>query len=764
MEEKRTLESWKEIADYLKRSEKTCRRLEQELKLPVHRLEETPKARVFAYKDEIDRWIKETQHSEEATLTSSEITLPITSKKLLIPALVVFAAIIAALIIWPPWSRDKAAQIPSSKPSIAVLYFENNSGDKNLDHYRNAIPDLLITDLAQSKHLRILSESKLFEILKELNLHEEEGYSSEDLKNVAARGRVDHFVLGGLAMAGDMFRINILIQDAKTAELVGTEGVEGRGEESIFAMVDELTRKIKANFNLTQQEIAADMDMDIGEITTNSPEALKYYTEGMRFYRLADLEKVVSLMEEAVSIDPEFAMAYVRMATAYEFLGRLSKQKSAIRKAFELIDRVSVRETYNIQGEFYRTSYKTHDKAIAAYHKLLELYPDDIEGNNNLAMLYDKIGELDKAIEQYEISIRNRDSGIRPYLALAGLYRRTGRYEKSLGVCEKYLKNFPDNVEIHFRMARAYLYQGEYDTALKEVDKAFSLNPNHPEIQSTKLYILRCKGEFGKIEEEMHKRLDSTNQKVRYNALMGLARLYMLQGRFEEMKEMAIQGLGLWEKAEESWMDRNMRYFLSSVYWISGQPELALEELDKIRKSAAEDERLEGQTDSLWDQVEIYLEMHRVDEALKKMDEIKIVLQEAAPRQYRIFHHLMGLIELERENYSKAIESLKKANSLQPGAHKVGTYSLAMAYDKSGDFTRAISEYEKIILSPVGLDYYGINFIKSFYTLGKIYEHQGNKSKAIEHYEKFLDLWKDADPDIHEVIDAKKRLAELKTP
>jgi tetratricopeptide (TPR) repeat protein len=84
-----------------------------------------------------------------------------------------------------------------------------------------------------------------------------------------------------------------------------------------------------------------------------------------------------------------------------------------------------------------------------------------------------------------------------------------------------------------------------------------------------------------------------------------------------------------------------------------------------------------------------------------------------------------------------------------------------LAYYESGDLGKARVEYEKIVTYPRGIIEYNYEFVKSFYMLGKIYEQQGNTAKATEHYEKFLSLWKDADPGIAEVEDAKKRLAGL---
>ena len=133
----------------------------------------------------------------------------------------------------------------------------------------------------------------------------------------------------------------------------------------------------------------------------------------------------------------------------------------------------------------------------------------------------------------------------------------------------------------------------------------------------------------------------------------------------------------------------------------------------------------------------------------------------------RLYHHLMGMVELERENFSKAIEYFKKAISMLPSQGYLGFWDslfiepLALAYYKAGDLEKAQEEYERITSLTTGRLYYGDIYTKSFYMLGKIYQQKGWKGKAIEHYEKFLHLWKDADFGVLEV-DAKKRVAELR--
>ncbi|GAF71446.1 unnamed protein product, partial [marine sediment metagenome] len=297
-------------------------------------------------------------------ITSKEITVTFGLKRLFIPAVVIVALAIIAVVLWQPWSKKVPTPLPSDKPSLAVMYFENNTGDESLDHWRKGISEMLITDLTQSKYLEVLSGDKLFNILNQLNQLDAKSYSSEVLAEVASRGRVNHILRGSYSKAGDIIRIDIMLQDAGTGKSIATESVEGRGEEGIFSIVDDLTRKVKASFKFSEEKIANDLDKQVEEITTSSPEAYKYYLEGVKFYNMGDDRKTIEFMEKAVAVDSGFASAYSYMSFAYWGLNMQSVSKKYAQKAFELRDRVSDKERYYIEATFYSYSEKTYDKAI----------------------------------------------------------------------------------------------------------------------------------------------------------------------------------------------------------------------------------------------------------------------------------------------------------------------------------------------------------------------------------------------------------------
>jgi len=707
-------------------------------------------------------------------ITSREITVQFSLKKIFIPALAVITIAIIGIVIWRLLPQKEVLPLAPDKPSLAIMYFKNNTGDESLDHWRSAICDLLITDLTQSKYLRILSADRLFNILEEQNQLEAKGYSSKVLKEVASKGGVNHILQGNYVKAGDTFRINVTIQDATTMELIASEGVEGKGEEGIFSMVDELTRRIKANFRLSSEEIASDIDREVENITTSSPEAYKYYNEGRKYRLKGEYRQSIALMEKALTIDPEFAMAYRSLAWSYDALKYRDRRKSYLQKAFELSDRLPDRERYLIQGDFYRSTERAFERTLEAYNKLLQLYPDDEIGNINLGSLY-RISELwDKSEERYAVNIKNKAESVFSYSHLAAAYMAKGLYDKAQEILEYYINNFSDNAIIRRDLAYNYLCQGKYDSALIEIDKAIFLDPTYFENFTVKGHIYQSQGDFIKAEKEYQNILKTEEQPSHQWGRTWLGHLYLSEGKFEKAKDQLKKGLELSKKFGEKGSESGFYSRLAYTYLKSGNPKKALEESKNSEKSSVEERGCLycHQKWALLYKGLTYIEMKSMNEAQKTADELQELIQKGLNRNYmRLYHHLIGVKELERENFSEAIEYFKKAISLLPFQYSIYNFNdqaffiepLALAYYKAGNLEKAREEYERIISLTAGWVHWGDIYARSFYMLGKIYEQKGMKAKAIEHYQKFLTLWKDADPGIAEVEDAGKKLAALKS-
>jgi tetratricopeptide (TPR) repeat protein len=209
-----------------------------------------------------------------------------------------------------------------------------------------------------------------------------------------------------------------------------------------------------------------------------------------------------------------------------------------------------------------------------------------------------------------------------------------------------------------------------------------------------------------------------------------------------------------------------LRSALSYAELRLGNPSRAIKELDEVWENAVKEEDYGTQRETLRDRGIVFLEMGSIEQAEKTAKKLK-KLAEEAPNKKLIYnyYYLQGRIELDKGNFSKAIEYIEKGLQLLSATSDLNltyTDSLGWAYYKAGDLGNAQKIYRRASSSTTGRLIYGDIYAKSFYMLGKIYEQQGDTAQAIEHYEKFLDLWKDADPGIDEIKDARKRLAGLR--
>ena len=707
---------------------------------------------------------------ERKPLTSREITVKFSLKKLFIPALVIFAIVIIGLILWQILPEQKAAPLaPPGKPSLAIVYFENNTGDEELDHWRKAIAELLITDLSQSKYIKVLGRDSLYNILIQTNLLDAKSYSSEDIQKVAARGGVNHVLQGGFVKAGETFRISYVLQEASSGKLLGSESMEGKGEESILSMVDDMTKRIKENFELSQEIIASDIDKNIGTITTSSPEALKFFIQSVDYYNQGEYELCVQFLKRAVDLDPNFAHAHYQLGSAYQMLGNLEEEKKHRHKALELIDRVSDREAFELRGVQYRDEEK-YGKSIEEFEKMLELYPDDATPHAHLAQNYTAIEEWDKTLEWSKLVIRRNPMAPFSHTRSAIAYRAKGLYDDSRELLENYLSKY-SHPSVYISLIYNCLCQRNLDCALDLVDKAISLYPDFYALTGTKGRVFLFEEDFVSTEEEFKKLFQWDVLAAHFNSIGNLQALYLTKGQFELSIKQVELGIELADRNNELGARQSYYCNLSNLHLMSGNFYKALDACQNAREIALEEESLIDQANSLYWIGRTFLEMGLQSEVQKTIAELKQVIDKGANKKLlRLYYHLLGMVEIKKKNYELSADYFTDALSLYPYEHSPSSWpaefrnSLAHANYESGDLLKAQNEFEKITRLTLGRFYSGHIYAKSFYMLGKIHEQKGETANAIEHYEKFLDLWKDADSGITEVEDARKRLALMKEP
>jgi len=336
--------------------------------------------------------------------------------------------------------------IADTRPSVAVLYFDNLSGDESLDWLRSGLTELLVTDLSQSPELRVLTTDALYEILEETGNLETRVTSATLVREVAERAGVEHVVVGSFIRAGDTFRLSARLQEAATGDVVAAETVEGLGEDSVFASIDALTRRIKDRLSVPVSTTAV-VDRDLSDVTTSSMDAYRYYADGVNLISQSRNQEAIPVFERALDIDPEFAMAFAKLSIAYGNMFDNDIARTYAAKAIEHADRLTQRERFYIQGRYYSQDDATTAQSIEAYEAALALYPDDSASRNNVALEYSELEQFDRAIAHFEELLRRGSPFLPAYFNAAVAYVNNGECERGYELIRDFVRRRP---EYHF--------------------------------------------------------------------------------------------------------------------------------------------------------------------------------------------------------------------------------------------------------------------------------------------------------------------------
>jgi len=812
MQERRVLESWKEISDYLRRSIKTCQRWEIELSLPIHRLDGTPSARVFAYPDELDHWVKEKLHSREAKASEPTFVLRLKKKKTVVIATALVVLAVIAFLAWQHFLHPPVSFPTSTLAGVAFLPFENVTGDETLEPWRTALPHLFYIEFLQSM---VVGVSDPGVGLKKLGLLEAKRFSVEDIKKIAESIGGEFIATGSLIKSSQEIIVNLDLHDQKTGEVIQSFRAICRNERAIFDEVDGLTKKVKVAMGVPPRLVSRDIDDEISQITTDSPEALKLYCQGMRMLRENMIGEALSQFEKATEIDSEFSEAYYQLflanKTRYDRSGDKEAKKDAIRygeKAFASIDRLNA-WTRGSLITYYLLEFQTNfPLAVAEFRKLLAIRAGDPIIMLQLAQIYSALEEYDKAIALLENESAKQDS--RNIQLLANSYLWTGKCDKAERILDDYLsKNAKVSSSFLHNRELYALSQGKFDEALAYNDRRLAMYRRSPPfIQLTKAPIFITQDDFENAERELRNFLDQENLVEVFNGYCHLTGMSVTQGKLEEARSLA--GLAA-EKARNiiDWNFRKRSHLLmANLLRLSGNLSEAMLEAEEACPCYAEDDYLlNPETKATifndYDDISclpyfhqralITLEMGRIEEFEKQLAEIKELIEGSQyPKLMRAYYHLLGHRELRERNFDKAVNHFWKAVNLLPFSkalrlfpalpggqgHDIDSaqyfYSLGEAYYQAGKFWSALDLYKKIPPYWEQRVNSGDIYARSFYRMAKIYDQcprpsgtsedqlKADRTLAVENYRKFLSLWKEADPIFAvEVEDARQRLAAL---
>jgi TolB-like protein/Tfp pilus assembly protein PilF len=410
-------------------------------------------------------------------ITSREITVQFSLKKLFIPALVVVALIIAVLVIWQLLPKKETVPILLAKPSIAVLPFIDLSPQKDQAYFCDGIADELINRISRIESIRVPARTSSFSFKgKDL-----------DIRDIGKKLNVETVLEGSVRKAEDKLRITVQLVKVDDGYPLWSEKYD-RNMEDIFILQDEISLAIVDNLKV--KLLGKDKAKFIKRYTQNL-EAYDLYLKGRFFWNKRteeSMEKSVEYFKKAIEGDPEYALAYAGLADSYITLGAwlfltpkeafLESKKAAI-KALEIDELLA--EAHNALA-FVSFAYEWDwQGAEKGFKHTIELNPNYATAHQFYSEYLIAMGRPDEAL----IEIR-RAQELDPLSliinAIAGWpFVSTGKYDKAIEQYQKTLEMNPNFRPAHIYLGRAYQNKGMYEKALAE----FKIANDLPEIGTT---------------------------------------------------------------------------------------------------------------------------------------------------------------------------------------------------------------------------------------------------------------------------------------
>ena len=730
----------------------------------------------------IEKGITTTQRVEpkRIPLTSKEITVSFSPKKVLIPALALLTLLVITFVLWQVFF-PKGNWIPwEERHSVAVISFENLTGDKSYDHLRKIIPNLLITSLEQSGYFQVTTWERMRDILKQMGKHDVE-FIDQDLGfELSLKEGIDAIVLGSFGKAGNVFVTDVKILDAKSKKLLRSASSKGQGEGSILnSQIDQLSKEISRGIGISNQKVEA-AQTKITDVTTTSTKAYNYYLQGLQADEKFYYEEARRFYEKAIEIDPQFVDVYIRLVLVYRNLDDTNAMNKALDRAIALTDKASRKEKLYIEVQYYSFRERDRDRAAQSFVQFIKEFPQEKSPHYWLGVSYYNSDKLDLAIEELNKALELDPDFPDALNMIAYTFADKGNFEKAIEYFKRYAAVLPGAANPLDSMAELYLRMGRLEDAAAKYQEALAIKPEF----SSRLplaYVYALKEDYALTKEWIDQLISmSTSPGEKADGYIWRRFYRYWLGNSDSFLEDIGKAITLADSVGNELKKARANWLLAWIYYDRGELELSRKHLKSwydisVQRSPASKPDYSISYNFLLGLID--LKAGRVNEAKSRLGEIKSSLAKiSSSKETAEFKHelLRAEIFLAEGSSEMALTACKKISLLRfPGwSDKLDplVYNLpfirdtrARIYKQKGKLDDAIAEYERLItFDPESADRRLIH-PKYHFWLANLYEEKGWKGKAIEHYRKFLDFWQDADPGIKEVEAARKRLAGLQT-
>ncbi len=362
--------------------------------------------------------------------------------------------------------------------SLAILPFRNASGDPNLDWLGSSLSEMLSTDVGQSSKLRTVSPNRLHQIFTDLRISSTTMLDPTVIRRVADFSTADRVVWGQYAKFGDEIRIDGTLQDIKSGITVPLKA-DIPSEKEIPGAIDRLADSIRQKLALPDN-VLKELKASSFQTTSQSVAALRDYNQGVGFQRDGKNLEAQKQFEAATKADPNFALAFSKLAQTYSSLGYDSEAEQSAQKAVSLSQDLPEAERYLISAIRAQVT-KNYPEAIKAYENLATASPDNSDVESALASLYKDSGNLAKAREYYQKLLTTNPKDVAATLELGRVAIKSGDGQGSLDPLSRAytLAIQMDNQEqeaasLHF-MAVAYWMLNKPEESLRNEEQALAI-------------------------------------------------------------------------------------------------------------------------------------------------------------------------------------------------------------------------------------------------------------------------------------------------
>ena len=434
---------------------------------------------------------KSEEVNKQAGIEQMEKPVKLTKNRLLSVVLITSVLGIAGILLYQKvFKRDTLESLrEKGKFSVAIIPFQNMTNDTIWNVWQDGIQNELISSLTNSEELKVRQSETINTLIQSKGLTNYASITPSVASKISQKLNADIFIYGSIKQVGNTLRINAQLTDSKTQDVFKSFQIDGIAE-NILHITDSLSTMVK-NF-LTISKLEKEIPISYRyRITTNSPEALKYYIYGQNAFYKTDFLTASKLYSQALTVDSSFTGAAIGLSLSYAnqsldnegFIinqGLFDEARNLLVKLYEKKDQMPL-EMKIRTCRFYAVFFETPNEVIQYQKQLLELDDQSPGDHGNLGGAYFQLYQYDKGIPEFEKALEIcKKWGLKPpwiyaYTTLGNAYHKTGQFKKEKKIYRKAEKDFPDELELLQQQAILALSEGNTKDANEYIEKYKSI-------------------------------------------------------------------------------------------------------------------------------------------------------------------------------------------------------------------------------------------------------------------------------------------------